>query len=326
MESIGYSIEKVDIRMYQFDKKATLPVRAILILLVVLGHSFDYIHLSNWSFAYPAVSVFLFISGFGLVRKYHSEKFSQMPFSIALQEFIKCCRKLLPIFAIISVVYAIYLRMFTCWTLDNLVQNIIEGSSFLPIPFMWYVPAIIVIYACFYLASVLSKSQGQFLLIMTILISAYWLVVAILFRWPFYWWKGIFAVVFGLTISLYEAPLRGFLSKHGGGYVAFSALMMMVFGMSISNMFLVDFIADHICYALLGVAVLLICYRVAINARLLNLIGSASYEIYIVHGIFVVNFACVFSDKKLMYLASVLLASCGIGYLISVVRKRVKMI
>lgn len=308
--------------MYQFDTTATLPVRAILILLVVIGHSFDYIHLSDWSLAYPAVSVFLFISGFGLVRKYHSEKFMRMPISVAIHEFAKCCRKLLPVFLIISIGYALYLRLFTSWTICNLIQNIIHGSSFLPIPFMWYVPAIIVIYCCFYFASALSKSNWQFLAVLFALMCVYWVVVAILFRWPFYWWKSIFAVVSGAGLSLYERRVRQYLSCHGEGYVLFSVFLVIVVCLSISDMFVVDFIADHICYALLGVAVLLMCYHVKIKTKLLDLIGGASYEIYIVHGIFVVGFSW-FADKKLMYLFLVLIASCGFGYLISVVRRRV---
>ena len=55
--------------MPKFDKEATLPLRGILVLLVVVGHSLGAVGLGRYSLAFPAVAVFFFISGYGLMQK-----------------------------------------------------------------------------------------------------------------------------------------------------------------------------------------------------------------------------------------------------------------
>ena len=86
-----------------FDKTAVQPLRGLLVLLVVSGHSVCALEMPQYSFAYPAVAVFFFISGYGLMQKRLHANGNSLRGG-----FRHSVVKLLPAFLIASAAYMVY--------------------------------------------------------------------------------------------------------------------------------------------------------------------------------------------------------------------------
>lgn len=270
-----------------FDKEATLPLWGLLVLLVVCGHLCSVIG-RGFSWASPAVAVFFFLSGYGLMKK------RQNAGGVALKGGLaRAAAKLLPTFFLASLAYYAYLKL-TGRTID-LFSNIIHGSSSLPIPFTWYIPAIMALYAIFYCSDRLFRRDSQFCCAIVVGVALYWVLTALVFGWPFYWWKTIGGFVAGVFFSAQEEKVRSAMSNHPircYGVVAVG-LAFVVLLQHLEN-FPIRFAADHLFFALIGPAVALVLYKFRLPRVGLAWLGAISYEIYVVHGIFVTELnACL---------------------------------
>lgn len=263
-----------------FDKSAVQPLRGLLALLVVLGHSFDAKEMSQYSFAYSAVSIFFFISGYGLMQKRLRADGKPL-----CGGFLHAFAKLTPAFLIASVAYSVWI-VFRGGTVP-LWHNIVTGSSSLPIPFTWYVPAIFALYGIFYLSDRICRKDKTMLVCAIIGVAFYWVLTALVFGWPFYWWKAVGGFVAGLVIALNEGRLRNVLAKSPRMVFMTAALVLLgICGLACSAYFPLRFAADHLFLAVLGPVVVLAMYELRIP-RFFGFFGVISYEMYIVHGAFV---------------------------------------
>lgn len=89
-----------------FDKAAVQPLRGMLVLLVVLGHSLGAIEMAQYSFAYSAVAIFFFVSGYGLMQK--RLRANGEPLRGGFRHAVV---KLAPAFLIASAAYMLYVPM-----------------------------------------------------------------------------------------------------------------------------------------------------------------------------------------------------------------------
>lgn len=264
----------------KFDKSAALPVRGVAIALVLLGHLCDRVGLGEFSMASPAVAIFFTLSGYGLMKKA----------PCGFNGFWKACCKLLPIFLVLSVLYAIYLTFVDRFSVAILARNIRAGSSYLPIPFMWYIPAIISFYAIFYASSAIFSRRRSVLLLMVAGICCYWIFTALILKWPFYWWKTCFSFVIGAGYCLVESQVRYQIQRKP--WLLLMSGIAFVGLIAITNLgcFHVRFVAEHLVYAVSGLVFVVGAYFVS-PPKALSWLGGISYEIYLVHGIFVEEIA-----------------------------------
>lgn len=83
-------------RAFSFSKEMTLPTRGILAILIILSHLSGKVDMPNVSdFGPPVVSIFFFLSGYGMCKSYLKRK------QLYLQNFIRTrFSKLLPLYLI----------------------------------------------------------------------------------------------------------------------------------------------------------------------------------------------------------------------------------
>ena len=293
--------------MLKFDKEATLPLRGILVLMVVIGHSLSAIGLGRYSWAFPSVAVFFFISGYGLMQKRLCANGNPLRGG-----FLHAVVKLLPTFLIASTAYMVYVLL--CGGDVPLVRNIINGSSNLPIPFTWYVPAIFALYGIFYFSDRVCRNDKAMLVCATIGVAFYWVVTALVFKWPFYWWKAVGGFVSGFLFAANEARLRSAIEKSPAVvYIVAGLLFAGIYGLDCVGCFPIRFVADHLFWMALGPMVVLVLYCIRVPKvfcfHRCAFIGVISYEMYIVHGAFVVNLQQAISNKALYVGTSVICAA-----------------
>lgn len=188
------------------------------------------------------------------------------------------------------------------------MRNIIKGSSSLPIPFTWYVPAIFALYGIFYLSDRICRDNRKLLCCVTLGVIGYWVLTALVFKWPFYWWKAVGGFVAGLLFAMNEGRLRNVLAKSPGRvFVTAAVVLLGVHGLDSISYFPLRFAADHLFLAVLGPVVALAMYELRIP-RFFGFFGVISYEMYIVHGAFVGTLhQCI--SNGLLYVCGVVLCS-----------------
>lgn len=295
--------------MRNFDKDAVLPLRGVLVLLVVLGHALgEKVSTGFQMMAYSAVAVFLFISGYGLMKKRMSSSGH-----VISGGFKHVVMKLLPAFLIASV---FYVGVELALGRDvPLLRSLIAGASGLPIPYTWYVPAILCLYAIFYMANRLCQRDVVFIASAYCGVTCYWIITALVFRWPFFWWKAVFGFVVGMAFAWKEVLIRTGVRSHPVLiYVGAAACLFACSSLAnYSANFAVRFVACHMSLAMLGAAVALAVYVLPHpSLGILNVLGRMSYELYIVHGMFVISLASYIGNAGL-YVPIVMLCTLLAG-------------
>ena len=266
-----------------FSKDATLPLRGLLALFIVLHHIslrltymipeaslFDLSEFRSWGDL--IVSVFFFMSGYGIIKSYQKKGKSYLDGFLTgrlfriIVPYIICCILYIP-FNNISISSIICLET---WKAD---------CPFLPSS--WFVMAIFIEYLFFYfMAKIFSEVKNT-------IISSYFLSLVLVFAlicldFRSWWWKDLICFNFGMSISFHEEYLRRLLLNKKM-LLVLGGLLLFVLNLpeliNISSNFLLP-----IRVFLLPIFVWqLVCYTKYTRNSILKWLGNISYEIYLVH-------------------------------------------
>lgn len=267
-----------------FSKDASLPLRGMLALLIVMHHlslrltymipeesTVNYLRDFN-CWGEPIVSIFFFLSGYGILKSYQKKGRSY------LEGFIsgRLLKLMIP-FIICSLVYKSFNP-----SAFSLIMSLNTWKNDCPLlPSSWYVVAILLQYLIFYIVALISSS-------INITVVAAWLLSVMLMilleklGFKTFWWHSLLAFNVGMSISYHEVFLRK--------YLLGKRLLLGVFGLLLVSFCLIDFIGSQMKWLfLLNVMLLpffiwqMICRGLIHKTFFLNFIGKISYEIYLVH-------------------------------------------
>lgn len=183
-----------------FKKEKVLPLKAILAILIVTGHLFFYVNnrtvLYPFSvFLTPAVSLFFFISGYGLIKSYLVKG------ELYLKGFIlKRVWGVLCPFLIALIFYFMVLNQPADYW--RMIPHLIEP---LYLPFSWYVFAIIYLYISYYM--VFKYIPGAYRLYVLLLMTIIYIVVTKGRGYAWYWYMSVLAFPAGTFYAIYEPLL-----------------------------------------------------------------------------------------------------------------------
>lgn len=267
----------------RFSKDATLPLRGFLALFIVLhhislrlvylkpdGYLLDFAEFGGWG--EPIVSVFFFMSGYGIIKSYQKKGKSYLDgflrgrlFRIVVP-YIICCILYIPFN---NIAFSSILCLET-WKADCPL-----------LPSSWFVIAIFVEYFSFYFtAKIFSEVKNT--IISTYFFSFVLVFVLICFDFRSWWWKDLICFNLGMSISFHEEYLRGLLLNKRmilllGGLLLFVLNLPGLINISSNFLF-------PIRVFLLPIFVwqLVCCTKYSKNS-LLKWLGNISYEIYLVH-------------------------------------------
>lgn len=237
------------------------PVRALLVLCIVLGH-FSYYGVPALapvrSLAVPAVAMFLFISGYGLTRSW------QVKGAAYLRGFFG--RRILRI-ALPAALVALLHRLLT--------------GSFGNLPHYWFVWTILYDYLLFWACrKFLPEKAAACAILAGVVLFACGTALTGFDRC---WWIGALAFPAGAAFAEHEDAVFGFCGRKEANYW----LTLLALIAASAALFLTGSLACRtLCYVFLPLAGALVVARIPLDGlrlQVLAWLGSISYELYLVH-------------------------------------------
>lgn len=254
------------------QKKANL-LKAIMSLLIV-GHHLSAAPclsiLSSWG--QPIVSIFLFISGFGLAKQYSIKGVTY------LNSFFS--RRIWKVF-LPCLIASLFFILFVSHMegISVLIRFVAEGEP--PLPYSWYVYCIIALYTSFWLAYrwIPEKVRTQSLFALTFL---YVIFVYAFCKYEKFWFITAFAFPVGVFFEQYEQFFLHLLRSRGRyAFVSFCMIATSAFLILCETTY-----TDMLFFMLFPITLIVLLSRIYVNNwALTRLLAKFSYEIYLVQGI-----------------------------------------
>lgn len=301
-----------------FGLEETLPLRALLALLVVLGHldnstggAVPWLKWIHWST--PAVAGFFFLSGYGLwkslARAAEAGRQADHWRGFAVRSLV---RLVLPVLVLAA----------AWWTYRGLagrpmhvgLLDRIRGGHGVLIPHDWFVFAILFLYAAFGVAfRHLAARRACAAVVLATL--CFWGTTRFAFGWRMYWYVTCCSFPVGMLFARCERTVRERVCAHPlasclilAGALAGTHLLYQA-----GRLPVVGYVREPF-YMLLGPCVALALWGGTGPVRVpgLKFLGQISYEVFLVHGLFQLAFArCGWPPA--VYMAAVLVATLAVA-------------
>jgi len=289
-------------RLKDFDAQRVLPLRGLLALFIIahhlalytsalkipVVHEFDY-----WGT--PVVSMFFFITGYGLTVSYRAKGRTYLDGFPAHR-----LGKLLPAFVLAHAGYVAAALLWHGDSLQSLFGGMAQGGT--PLPNSWFIYTILLFYSLFYAAARTFRRPAHMQCALWVASSAY--IVALHgMGWGGYWYVSIYALNVGMAYACCEDRVKALLLARPrlvapafGGMLALTAALVVL-----AHFW---YPAKTVRYLLMPPIVVLGVYLLGSpRSAVLGFLGKISYEIYLVHGCFIIAFLPLKSRWPLYFLA-----------------------
>lgn len=310
------SIFRHDIK-FNFKRDNSTLLKGILSIMIVLLHSWkNYIVDSFWGIV--IVSIFMFITGYGLMSSYKKKGKSYLDGFLHHRLL-----KLLPPLVIATVVYMAIWGVSGHGTIVQWVDKFIQ-TGIPPIGATWYVFSVIFYYLFFYVAMMIGRTIFSKVVILTLLSFLFIGCVKHVFMWDDFWWCSSFAFLVGVVYQQVEGILLGvfktpILYRMCAISLISALVACIIFYNYYDNKLFLYFLIN-----ILPIALVFIIYKFGVpNSKVLTFVGLISYELYIVHDVFI-SFLYAFPPLP-GYLRFMIVISLSIpaAYLLSIICKKI---
>ncbi|GGC88824.1 acyltransferase family protein [Enterococcus wangshanyuanii] len=258
-----------------------------------------------------AVSVFFFISGYGLFKQYLVKKESY------LKNFLqKRLGPLLFSYAFAMLIYFIYRRITGGLGVKDAIKSLVNGSPF--VSNSWYVIAIIFFYLLFYLSGKLSRNKSMFIVFLFIGTALFFGITSYI-GYGEWWYNAVFTFPVG---ALWASQEKRIVAVVGAKYRIYCAAIALLF----SFFFYLDEIQPLIYFRelaciLFAVLVIALSYKYWVNAPFFSMMKKMSFELYLYHGLMIsaLKTQAWLVEKRFLYGLLVVLFTVVISYLVRIV-------
>lgn len=270
-----------------FDKATVLPLRGLLAMTIIVLHV-----MQRADAPYPlimqivnetgmlAVAMFFFISGYGICKSYCAKG------SAYLEHFFsRRLGKILPEFIALTLLVMLGCHFAGIYSLETQIHKFIHDGC-APLPFSWFIYAIIYCYISFRISCLLAKSPAKVGLWWTLATLTYMAVTALAFHFPGFWYFTVLSVNCGYLVALYEERIGRLAIRHRAASILSVCALL-----SVTFLFDYDTGIPRFPYAqylnnVQAVALFLIIGSLGFAKwEWLNWLGSISLEVYLVHGL-----------------------------------------
>ena len=258
-----------------FSKEKLPAIKIFMAIVIVLGHLSVRIP-SDWIQPFrfwgaPFVSMFLFVSGFGMWQSYLSHS------GLSIASVLKRVWKLALPFLLTVFFYYMIVRIPSGETNLNIWDTVLTGTS--KQSHLWFVFAIVYLYLAFYLCTRF-RSKPTIIVSLFVLVSA----TIILLRQVGYdrcWWVSLLAFPTGCLYSMYKDRINGAIFKNRLRYCLAMAAAIVGVGVSYLPGVEVLYSISHIFIPMVIALVVIQLPIEKLNNRFTMHLGSISYEIYL---------------------------------------------
>ena len=286
----------------RFGKEKTVPLKGVLAILIVLHHlSYDVPLLSAFhSWGAPVVSIFFFISGYGLMKSYQSKGKKY------LDGFIRhrIAKVLLLPFILAWLFYRIINYDFIPSVPDSFLNLLTDGETSLP--YSWFVFSILAFYLFFY---AVCKLTDKFSVLFLFYLVLGYTALIWYSGYERCWYISAFAFPFGIAYGKHEPAFHRFWNIPIRYYLTVPLCLLL----AATCVFLKNEAAYLFAYILFPLIFVCLCAKVKVEK--LNTFGpmrwisGISYEIYLFQGISMslLRGHYLFMDSDILYILSTLL-------------------
>jgi peptidoglycan/LPS O-acetylase OafA/YrhL len=282
------------------DQRHTEQLRGIAILFIVVGHLWVHVNgkLPDMVFGGDAVALFLILSGYGLTISHRIH-------SPTLKSFLshRVRRVMIPYWIItIGLIFLDYILLKRSYDIKDILLtmlgiNISPATHYIDYT-RWYITFLLFWYAVFYLVITTIKKPLYLFVLFTVSLA--------LFPLNYYithlGWYQIFAFPLGCLIGYYRDGLMSLFLRRR--YEISSLALSAAFFVIVYKVWLYDLIRPHV-YSVILAAInefisIILCLSLIIltglihiwgyGSRLLSLCGKASYELFLLHGPFLIKY------------------------------------
>ena len=263
---------------YSFNNSKMGPVRALLAIIIVLGHFSYFMWAPTLKYmrmlAPPSVAMFLFISGYGLTKSVMLKGDNYLDKFLV----IKTVRILFPAL-LVSLLHLLLCSGGGIMPWERIEAIFLHGDTLLP--HYWFVWYIIGAYVVFWLChQFLPLKYVKYVSMAT---SLAFVAYARLASFDWCWWICAFAIPAGVGYAEYEDKVYDYWRK---GKCRFCAVILVLSAIMVLCYFAPFVLLRTVSYALFTVCAAFVISCLPIDKwRLpgLRFIGSISYEIFLVH-------------------------------------------
>ena len=282
-----------------FGVKSTSCIKGFLAVGIIFHHISQLSHDESifQNIGYYIVGIFFVISGYGLFHQLKNRE-------NYLSGFLG--RRLLKIiipFVVVSFIYIVYRLKFIKETIGEMAIQNIHGTPF--IFNGWFVYTIILFYLFFYISFKYIKNETLAILFIFILINAYILCAKFL-EFGVWWTYSSFTFILGIILAKHKNKFDKIVSHDRFRLVyIFAVTPILYVAISYNNLYALlhlrssyahDLFANINCLIIVFLLIVLITRLQFANSKILKFLGIISFEIYMIHGLFINIYTHIFSD------------------------------
>lgn len=226
------------------------------------------------------VSVFFFLSGFGLMKQHMAREDYRRQFLRRRMPTI-----LIPYLVSTALYWLLYALLGTPWTLGDILRGILRGSPI--VTASWYVICILLFYLAFWCLMWLCGKRYSLLLIGATGFLGCYLALCRKLGYGSWWFNTAPVLLLGMIWALYQEKIDLFLKRHIHQALPVTALaFLVVYGSKIllnsrlSGFLLPTALTWLVCY-LFVTLLLLILSQLSLGNSLLRRLGDISLETYL---------------------------------------------
>ena len=272
---IGYNKDYLSVRQ-------TENLKGIFIVLVLFHHLNIFAGVGDvynifTNAGYIAVGGFLFISGYGLMCQFENkgEKY--------IKNFPR--KRLVTIVVpalLMSAVYFVMKWKMYGYSLGDMKYDFFRGAFV--ISNGWYVTAIIYFYIAFYISAIftLVTKKKWLILVLNAGTTIVYIIGCLKMNYEGHWFPAAFAFYYGIVWAFYKNKIDNDLKK--GIFAVIIGLVAFYYFITMGVQFEYGW-AEFKCLMYLTIIILL-GMKVKLQSEIMEWLGSVSYEIYLVHGLF----------------------------------------
>lgn len=268
-----------------------------------------------------AVSVFFFLSGYGLMYSYKIKKDDY------LKKFVR--KRIIPFYIIIfylAIVYTVFhILLNDNITIEMFVKALTFGGGI--VSNGWYLQVQLLLYIIFYLiCKIFKRTHVQ--LIIVAFIEVLYCMIMMFFDLPAYWYQSVLTFALGTIWAAYKDKIDGYLVRAGKKSTVLLAGAGIMFIIAFLARYKIDGVVLNKIFSMtvnifFVVFVMLFIYFVRINFKLTRWLGKISLEIYVVQGIFLTLYHSQFFyfENTYLYIIAVVFSTIAASYFLHPVNR-----
>lgn len=305
--------------------KSCNSYRGIFAFVVILHHisqrvSGGYLLSDFTRVGYLAVSVFFFLSGYGLLKKHLTDDNYSHGF---LQKRLPAI--LIPYIIMTMIYWVSYAVLGDVKSIGFLWYDFIKNGNLI-VWFSWYVVAIVLFYLAFYILMKTTKKNRPAIILGSVIYAILYTFICRKLSFGMWWYSTAFTPVAGLAFAAYEEKILAFLKRF---YFFVLPVLMIAFYFIARFKWdiywkmpgdITELILSTVLAILFLLLIVLFALKLKVGNKVLDFLGKISFELYMSQGLLmlVLRNDYIKIQNDFLYASIVLVLSVALAYVLNV--------